>query len=495
MSGVAQKQDSAPSYENHEIFHLSIGMTCIGAYDFKSTNKGDLPFKKGEILNITQLTRDPNWYKAKNAAGQQGMIPSNYVVKHQSNDKALKEIASNQKSRAPPPPSQNAHKEVKLHAMPWFHGKISRMQAEELLKPRRDGLFLLRESTNYQGDYTLCVCFESQVEHYRIIFKDNKVTIDEEEYFENLTHLVEHYEGDADGLVCELREPLKKQGGLDFSVDTEDFRKSGWEIPSCELHLGSVLGKGEFGDVYEGTYKGQKVAVKSVKDKSKAAQAFLAEASVMTKLNHKNLVRLLGVVIPKRMSNDPIYVVLEFMTKGALLEYLRSRGRALLSQADLIGFARDVACGMAYLEEKKLVHRDLAARNILVSEDGSAKVSDFGLARDEQANLQGGKFPVKWTAPEALKQSKFSNKSDVWSYGVMLWEIWSFGRVPYPRVPLKDVLSKVMDGYRMDKPDRCPEEIYCLMKKCWDINPDTRISFVEVIAELDKIKKGPLTQS
>lgn len=473
------------SYENHDVFTLAVGMTCVGAYDFNSSSTGDLSFKKGDILTITQLTRDPNWYKARNQKGKQGMVPSNYVVKKPDAGK-MPEEPSPKPGRSE---AKSAHKEVKLHAMPWFHGKITRTQAEDLLQPRRDGLFLLRESTNYPGDYTMCVCFENRVEHYRIIFKENKVTIDEEEYFENLTKLVEHYKHDADGLVCRLLEPLKKKGGLDFSVDTEDFRKSGWDIPRNELELGAVLGKGEFGDVFEGQYKGQKVAVKSVKDKSKAAQAFLAEASVMTSLNHKNLVQLLGVVIPKKqMSNEPIYVVLEFMTKGALLEYLRSRGRALLSQTDLLGFAKDVACGMEYLETKKLVHRDLAARNVLVSEEGAAKVSDFGLARDETANLQGGKFPVKWTAPEALKQSKFSNKSDVWSYGVMLWEIWSFGRVPYPRVPLKDVLSKVIDGYRMDMPDRCPEAVYKLMRKCWEIDAAKRLSFKQVLEEINEMK-------
>nr|XP_009861279.1 tyrosine-protein kinase CSK [Ciona intestinalis] len=459
-----------PSYENHSLTTIPNGTTCEGVFDFNTGNKGDLPFKKGDTLVVIQRTRDPNWYRAQNSKGESGMVPLNYIT--QSN-KAAPAVR---------------HKEVKLTAMPWFHGKITRSDAEDLLTPRKDGLFLVRESTNYPGDYTMCVSFAGEVEHYRVIFKDNKVTIDEEEYFENLTKLVEHYERDADGLVCTLTQPLIKKGGHEYSVDTEEFRKSGWAINFTDLKLGTILGKGDFGDVYEGTYKDQKVAVKSVKDRSKAAQAFLAEASVMTQLHHKNLIKLLGVVIPQTMSNDPIYVVLEFMTKGAMLEYLRSRGRALVTSNDLWKFAKDIALGMEYLENKQLVHRDLAARNILISEECVAKVSDFGLARDASFNLQGGKFPVKWTAPEALKEGKFSNKSDVWSYGITLWEMWSFGRVPYPRVPLKDLLAKVQSGYRMDCPERCDKIVYQLMLKCWLKDVNERLSFKQIVHELDVIK-------
>jgi len=379
--------------------------------------------------------------------------------------------------------SSKSHQEVKLQAMPWFHGKISRMEAERLL-PHRNGSFLIRESTNYPGDFTMSVWYESKVEHYRVYYKENKVTIDEEEYFENLSKLVEHYKFEADGLVCKLSIPLQKSGGLDYSVDTDDFRRAGWTINSKDLVLGSSIGKGDFGDVYEGSYLGMKVAVKSLKDQNKAAQAFLAEASVMTSLNHKNLIQLLGVVLPDKNTQNQIYVVLEFMTKGALLEYLRSRGRAVVTQNNLLQFASDIASGMEYLEKKKLVHRDLAARNILISDKCTAKVSDFGLARDANFNLEGGKFPVKWTAPEALKHSQFSNKSDVWSYGITLWEMWSFGRVPYPKVHVKDLLNKIMNGYRMDSPENCHQKVYQLMKSCWLKDPKLRPSFQQITFNL-----------
>ncbi|KAK2705363.1 hypothetical protein QYM36_017408 [Artemia franciscana] len=276
--------------------------------------------------------------------------------------------------------------EVKLHGMPWFHGKISRDQAEQLLFPREDGLFLVRESTNFPGDYTLCVCYQGKVEHYRVIYKDSKLTIDEEEYFTNLAELVEHYEKDADGLCTHLTISVPKKGKQDFFVDRKAFEEAGWVIQENDLVLRECIGKGEFGDVLLGFYRSERVAVKMLKDTSRAAQKFLAEASVMTSLRHPNLVQLLGVVF----SDPHVYLVTEFMSKGSLVDYLRSRGRLHVTKKDQIDFAYDTCAGMEYLESKRVVHRDLAARNVLIAEDGSAKVSDFGLAREESFSVDGG---------------------------------------------------------------------------------------------------------
>ncbi|XP_024945239.1 tyrosine-protein kinase CSK isoform X2 [Cephus cinctus] len=384
----------------------------------------------------------------------------------------------------------NPRHEVKLNAMPWFHGKISRETAERLLRPREDGLFLVRESTNFPGDYTLCVCYQGRVEHYRVKYKNNQLTIDDEEFFENLALLVEHYEQDADGLCTQLTKSLPKQGKQDFCVDPKAFVEAGWVIQTHELELRECIGKGEFGDVLLGVYRGERVAVKMLKDNSEAAQRFLAEASLMTSLIHDNLVKLLGLVF----NNQHMYLVTEYMSKGSLVDYLRSRGRLHVSKKDQINFAFDTCAGMAYLESRHVVHRDLAARNVLVAEDNSAKVSDFGLARDENFTLDGGKLPIKWTAPEALKQNcsgvfqKFSNKSDMWSFGILLWEIYSFGRVPYPRIPLADVVKCVEKGYKMEPPDGCPPEVYDIMRQAWDLQPEKRPTFHEIKAKLGQLK-------
>jgi len=388
-------------------------------------------------------------------------------------------------------PGQEA-REVKVTEMPWFHGKISREQAEKLLNPRRDGLFLVRESTNFPGDYTLCVCFENKVEHYRIIFQDDKITIDEEEYFDNLSKLVEHYQDDSDGLCTVLGDPLSTAGGVAYSVDKTAFEQAGWTIKREDISFGEKIGKGEFGDVRLGTYKGQKVAVKElIKDTSIATQKFLTEAKVMTSLQHENLVRLLGLVIEdsKGGGRSKIFLVTEYMGKGSLLEYLRSRGRQQVNKRDQIGFAVDTCCGMAYLESRHVVHRDLAARNVLLSDDGQAKVADFGLASiDGSSTDASGKLPIKWTAPEALRHSQFSSKSDMWSFGILLWEIYSFGRVPYPRIPLGDVVKHVEKGYQMEAPEGCPAPVYTIMKEAWELDPDNRPTFCTAKDNLESFK-------
>ncbi|CAG9816838.1 unnamed protein product [Phaedon cochleariae] len=366
---------------------------------------------------------------------------------------------------------------------PWFHGKISREDAENLLRPRSDGLFLIRESTNFPGDYTLCVCFQSKVEHYRIKSNSGRLTIDDEEFFDNLDDLIEHYKNDADGLCTKLEKPLPKENDSLFSNVSKPTVKEGDElfvIPEQELMIRESIGKGEFCEVMLGKWKNNKVAVKVLKDSSEA------EAILMKSLHHENLVNLLGIVRKK----DQIYLVTEYMSKGSLVDYLRSRGRQHVTKKDQINFAFDTSSGMEYLEKMHVVHRDLAARNVLIAENGKAKVSDFGLARNEKnATSESAKLPIKWTAPEALKQNKFSNKSDMWSFGILLWEIYSFGRVPYPRIPLADVVKHVEKGYNMEAPEGCPPEVYEIMRQAWDLNPDKRPNFQEVKTKLGQLKQ------
>ncbi|NWH24055.1 CSK kinase, partial [Grus americana] len=408
------------------------GTECIAKYNFHGTAEQDLPFSKGDVLTIVAVTKDPNWYKAKNKVGREGIIPANYVQKR-----------------------EGVKAGIKLSLMPWFHGKITREQAERLLYPPETGLFLVRESTNYPGDYTLCVSCEGKVEHYRIIYSSSKLSIDEEVYFENLMQLVE--------VRSELPPLLTLPGASRARLS--------WPA-----------------DVMLGDYRGNKVAVKCIKNDA-TAQAFLAEASVMTQLRHSNLVQLLGVIVEEKSG---LYIVTEYMAKGSLVDYLRSRGRSVLGADCLLKFSLDVCEAMEYLEANNFVHRDLAARNVLVSEDNIAKVSDFGLTKEASSTQDTGKLPVKWTAPEALREKKFSTKSDVWSFGILLWEIYSFGRVPYPRIPLKYVVPGVEKGYKMDAPDGCPAVVYEVMKKCWTLDPGHRPSFHQLREQLVHIKEKEL---
>ncbi|XP_077372269.1 tyrosine-protein kinase CSK-like [Festucalex cinctus] len=408
-------------------------------------------------------TENPEWYVARNEAGHEGEVPTSRIEKCRQNVASVENCSE-------------------LNLMPWFHGKITRHQAERLLSPPEMGLFLVRESTNYPGDYTLCLSTHDKVEHYHIMYGNSKLTIDEETYFDNLIQLVEHYKSNSDGLCTRLINPkLEKET---VAVQNE-FVSGGWVMNRKELKLLKVIGRGEFGEVRLAEYKKSQVAVKCLKNNT-TAQAFIAEASVMMKLSHNNLVKLLGVISE---ADGSLLIITEYMRQGTLVDYLRSRGRAVLTSVTLLKFALHVCEAMVYLESNNFVHRDLAARNVLLSEELVAKVSDFGLTKKVSSLEDTNKLPVKWTSPEALKEKKFSTKSDVWSYGVLLWEIYSFGRMPYPKIQSKHVVSHLETGYRMPSPDGCPEALYDIMKCCWHLNPESRPSFHLLKEWLSDVRK------
>uniref|UniRef100_A0A8C7AMC4 Tyrosine-protein kinase n=1 Tax=Neovison vison TaxID=452646 RepID=A0A8C7AMC4_NEOVI len=336
----------------------------------------------------------------------------------------------------------------------WFHGKISGHEAVQQLQPPEDGLFLVRESARHPGDYVLCVSFGRDVIHYRVLHRDGHLTIDEAVCFCNLMDMVEHYSKDKGAICTKLVKPKRKQG----TKSAEEELAKGRALPlprgptakaTLHEHLGQPSGQAG------------------------------APTDAHQKMQHKNLVRLLGVIL-----HQGLYIVMEHVSKGNLVNFLRTRGRALVSIPQLLQFSLHVAEGMEYLESKKLVHRDLAARNILISEDLVAKVSDFGLAKAERKGLDASRLPVKWTAPEALKHGKFSSKSDVWSFGVLLWEVFSYGRAPYPKMSLKEVSEAVEKGYRMEPPEGCPGPIHALMGSCWEAEPARRPPFRKLAEKL-----------
>uniref|UniRef100_A0A673W440 Tyrosine-protein kinase n=1 Tax=Salmo trutta TaxID=8032 RepID=A0A673W440_SALTR len=420
---------------------LVFGTQCVAKSDHSQPKTGELAYRKGDILTIMRTGTGKEHYKARhNTTGEEGLIS-----------------ATNMRER------EAIRVDPSLSLMPWFHGKISGPEAVSKLRPVEDGLFLVRESIRHPGDYVLCVGYSSQVIHYRVMYQHSKLTIDNTQYFYNLIDMIEFHSKHKGAIATKLLKPKDKEGTK--SAELELFNLV---LFCCPLA------------VFEGDYIGQKVAVKNIKC-DVTAQAFLEETTVMTKLQHKNLVRLLGVIV-----DNGLHIVTELMAKGNLVNFLRTRGRFVISTGQLLRFALDVCEGMEYLESKRLVHRDLAARNILVSNEGVAKVSDFGLTKVDCKASDNAKLPVKWTAPEALKKEKFSTRSDVWSYGVLLWETFSYGRQPYPKMSVKEVKERVEQGYRMEAPEECPPTVYALMRGCWEAEPKKRPSFHKLQEKIER---------
>ncbi|KAJ6650683.1 hypothetical protein lerEdw1_004927 [Lerista edwardsae] len=258
---------------------------------------------------------------------------------------------------------------------------------------------------------------------------------------------------------------------------TRGLSRDAWEIVRESIRFDKKLGMGCFGDVWMGTWNGTtKVAVKTLKPGTMSPEAFLEEAQIMKRLRHDKLVQLYAVV-----SEEPIYIVTEFMSQGSLLDFLKDGDGRFLKLPQLVDMSAQIAAGMAYIERMNYIHRDLRAANILVGDNLVCKIADFGLARliedNEYTARQGAKFPIKWTAPEAALYGKFTIKSDVWSFGILLTELVTKGRVPYPGMNNREVLEQVERGYRMQCPGNCPPSLHELMVQCWKKEPEERPTF------------------
>ncbi|XP_031437055.1 tyrosine-protein kinase fynb isoform X2 [Clupea harengus] len=431
----------------------------VALYDYEARTEDDLSFRKGEKFQIINSTEGDWWDARSLTTGGTGYIPSNYVAPVDS-----------------------------IQAEDWYFGKLGRKDAERQLlsvgNPR--GTYLIRESETTKGAFSLSIrdwddVKGDHVKHYKIRKLDSGgYYITTRAQFETLQQLVQHYSESADGLCFNLTSMC-----LNYTPDTVGLTHDSWEIARSSLELEVKLGAGCFADVWCGTWNGTtKVAVKTLKPGTMSPESFLEEAQIMKKLRHDKLVQLYAVV-----SEEPIYIVTEYMGQGSLLEFLKDGEGRGLKLPNLVDMAAQVAGGMAYIERMNYIHRDLRSANILVGDNMVCKIADFGLARliedNEYTARQGAKFPIKWTAPEAALYGKFTIKSDVWSFGILLTELVTKGRVPYPGMNNREVLEQVERGYRMPCPQDCPISLHELMLQCWKKDPEERPTFEYLQAFLE----------
>uniref|UniRef100_A0A8C2DL18 Tyrosine-protein kinase n=1 Tax=Cyprinus carpio TaxID=7962 RepID=A0A8C2DL18_CYPCA len=426
-------------------FYTEKEKIAIALYPYDAIHADDLGFKKGEKLQI--LEEHGEWWKAKSlTTKKEGFIPSNYVAEADTIE-----------------------------------------TEEQLLAPaNKPGSYLIRESETSKGSYSLSVRdVDAQgldvVKHYKIRTLDNggyyispKIT------FNDINSMIKHYHKQADGLCRKLEKPCEKPKAQ------KPWDKDAWEISKESIKMVKKLGAGQFGEVWMAYYNNStKVAVKTLKPGTMSVEAFLEEANLMKTLQHDRLVRLYAVVT----KTEPIYIITEFMANGSLLDFLKSAAGCKVQLPKLIDFSAQIAEGMAYIEKKNYIHRDLRAANVLVSDSLLCKIADFGLARviedDQYTAREGAKFPIKWTAPEAINYGSFTIKSDMWSFGVLLYEIITYGKNPYPGMSNSEVMSSVQRGYRMPRPENCPTELYDVMTSCWKNKPDDRPTFDYIQSVLD----------
>ncbi|XP_044761728.1 tyrosine-protein kinase Fer isoform X1 [Coccinella septempunctata] len=358
----------------------------------------------------------------------------------------------------------------------WFHGVLPREEVVRLLV--NDGDFLVRETTrNDESQTVLSVCWGG---HKHFIVQ----TTAEGQF---------RFEGPAFPSIRELILYQFTSGlpvtGRSGALLMKPIPRERWELNNDDVILLDKIGRGNFGDVYRAQLKNSNeiYAVKTCRGTlpEDHKKKFLQEGRILKQYDHPNIVKLIGICVQKQ----PIMIVMELVPGGSLLTFLRKQG-ANLNDGHLMKMCLDVAAGMRYLESKNCIHRDLAARNCLIGYNNVVKISDFGMSREEEEYIVSDgmkQIPIKWTAPEALNFGKYTSLCDVWSYGILCWEIFSRGGTPYSGMSNSKARERIDAGYRMPASENTPEEMYRLMLRCWEYKPENRPNFEQVYTVVETL--------
>ncbi|CAF0835288.1 unnamed protein product [Adineta steineri] len=372
----------------------------------------------------------------------------------------------------------------KLEDQMYFHGIMPRAQSVTLFTERGD--YLVRK--NHEGKIVLSIFWIDPTDtnklkdgHFFIYEKNNMYYFQENSVMKpTVSKLITYYtrqklelRNDGTRLIRPIERP-------DYIINDSDIILSN-----------SSLGSGHFGEVTRGEYCGTPVAVKLLRSvngplRPEDRQNFINEALLLKRFKHKRIVQFIGIAAYR----EPLMIVMELVEQGSLSNYLKANE---LRVSQLTQMCYEIAKGMAYLESCNVIHRDLAARNCLVDKNGRIKVADFGLSRclqeDDVYFTQIKEFPLRWWAVEVLSKGPYTIKSDVWSYGITIWEIFSKAALPYAHYQHNHfVIDAVKRGERLKRPEKCPANIYAIMSNCWLLTPKDRASFKEIVEILRKEK-------
>ena len=370
----------------------------------------------------------------------------------------------------------------------WYFGATTRKDAEkQLMQPFNVyGSFLIRNSDTSPGNYTLAIRDTKKIKHYKIHKLDGGgFYVTPQVTFEDIPKLVDYYSKQADILCVKLKAPClhnKPSSAANVLNQVSEV----FEVERSSITLNKKLWTGEFSEVWQGVWNNKTpVAVKTPVEGN--VSGLHKEAEFMKQLKHTSIIQLYAVCTQE----EPIYIITELMKHGRLLDYLRGDGHSL-KLPQLMDIGAQIASAVIYLQEKKCVHRDLATRNVSVSENLVCKLADFGLARVNNVDtyqVPGGdlRISLRWTPPEIFLYNLVTIKSDVWSFGIFLYELITHGSTPYSTMSNTEAVQAVCTGYRMPCPTGCPDHLYEIMRECWMEDAAIRPTFVTLQSKLKRL--------